>query len=143
MAFTVTDPRTTFTANDSVGGWDEGTTTYYVGADEGGREGTGFVGFDLDIETLHNFEVAITIPTDVTNQHLGSWIRVTNAGDLDTKANGGIRLCLRDSSGNESYFYVGGSDTYAGGWVYFIADMSGTPDANNGTNAVITSALEK
>ena len=141
MAFTITDSRTLFTANDTVGGWDEGTTSYYLGIEFGGLEGTGFVGFDLDIETIHTYEVDIAIPLDVTGVHLGAYLRITNGGDLDTKANGGIRLCLRDGAGNESYFYVGGKDTYAGGWTYFIADISGTPDANNGTNASITNAL--
>jgi len=142
MAFTITDARTTFTANDTVGGWDEGTTSYYIGADFGGREGSGFVGYDVDIETLHNFEVGVTIPTDMSGNHYGGWIRVTNGGDLDTKANGGIRLALRDSSGNESYWFVGGKDTYAGGWNYFVCDLDSTPDANNGTAATITAAVD-
>lgn len=139
MAFTVADSRTLLTACDDVGDWSESTTSYYVGSEEGGREGTGFVGFDLDIETIHSFEQTVTTPSDVSGGiHLGAWIRVLNGGDLDTKANGGIRLCMQDTSGNESYFYVGGSDTYTGGWYYFVADMSGTPDANNGTNASTT-----
>jgi len=37
---------------------------------------------------------------------------------------------------------VGGKDTYAGGWVYFVCDLSGTPDANNGTNASITTCQD-
>ena len=51
MAHVVTDSRSLFTANDNVGSWSESTTSYYIGSEEGGLEGTGFVGFDLDIET--------------------------------------------------------------------------------------------
>lgn len=142
MAYSIIDGRSLFSENDSVGGWDEATTSYYDGIEFGGRSGTGFVGFDIDIETLHAFEVDIVIPTDVTGIHLGAWLRITNSGALDTKANGGIRLALRDGAGNESYFFVGGIDTYGGGWYYFVADMSATPDANNGANAVITDAVD-
>ena len=141
MSYLVADSRTLFSENDSVGDWDESTTSYYDGIEFGGRSGSGFVGYDVDIETLHNFEIAIVIPSDVTGVHYGQWIRITNSGALDTKLNGGIRLCLRDGAGNESYFFVGGIDTYGGGWYYFVADMSGTPDANNGTNASITDAV--
>ena len=142
MAYSVVDSRTVFTANDSVGGWDEATTSAYSTADFGGREGSGFVGFDIDIETLHNFEVDVVIPTSLGSYHYGGWLRVTNGGQLDTKANGGIRLCLRDTSGNESYFYVGGSDTYAGGWAYFVCNLGGTPNANNGANANVNACLD-
>jgi hypothetical protein len=143
MALTVADTRTIFTTNDTVGGWDEGTTSVYTDAAEDGiKEGIGFVGYDVDIETLHNFEVGITIPVDMTGYHYGGWLRVTNPLSLDTKALGGMRLALRDSVGNESYWYVGGSDNYAGGWVYFVCDLSSTPDANNGTIADVTDALD-
>lgn len=141
MSYTIVDDRTVFSENDSVGGYEEQTTSYYDGLEFGGRSGVGFVGYDIDIETLHNFETGITIPLDMTGQHFGAWLRITNSGGLDTKANGGIRLAFRDTSGNESYFFVGGIDTYGGGWYYFVCDLSGVPDSNNGANADYTNAL--
>ena len=140
MVLAVTDTRTTFTTNDGTASeWDEGTTSDYT---EGQREGTGFVGYDVDIETLYNFNTTVTIPADMSGNHYGGWLQVTNAGDLDTKALGGIQLALRDGAGNESYWYVGGKDTYSGGWVYFVVDLDRTPDANNGADAVLTNALD-
>jgi len=143
MALAISDTRTIFTTNDTVGGWDEATTSVYTDpAEDGIKEGAGFVAYDVDIETLYNFEVSITIPTDMTGYHYGGWLRVTNPSGLDTKALGGMQLALRDGSGNESYWYVGGGDTYFGGWVYFVCDFTKTPDANSGTPAVLTNALD-
>jgi len=140
MALTVTDPRTIFTTNDAdPANWDEATTSLYTDAAEDGiKEGLGFVAYDVDIETLYNFETVTAPPADMTGYKYGGWLRVTNSSDLDTIANGGIQLAVRDTSANESYWYVGGTDTYSGGWVYFVCDFSKTPDANNGTAAVLT-----
>lgn len=143
MALAVTDSRTILSIEDgTASNWSEGTTSDYITADDGGREGTGFVGFDLDIETLYNFDTGTTIPADLSGNHYGRWIRLTNAANFDLKINGGIALCLKDGAGNESYWFVGGSDTYAGGWAYFVCDLEATPDANNGTPAVVTNAAE-
>lgn len=141
MVLAVSSGLTLISSEDgtSADNWDEATTSDYV---EGQREGTGYVGYDVDIETLHNFDIVTTIVADVTGYHYGRWLRISNAGDVDLKSNGGIQLALRDGAGNESYFYVGGSDTYAGGWAYFVVDLSRTPDANNGANAVITNAAD-
>jgi len=141
MALSVSDSRTILSTEDgTASNWDEATTSDYATADFGGREGTGFVGYDVDIETLHNFDTVTVIPANMSGNHYGRWLRITNAGSVDTKAVGGIRLCLRDGAGNESYWFVGGSDTYAGGWSYFVVDLDSTPDANNGSNAVVTNA---
>jgi len=143
MALSVADSRTILSTEDGTSGnWDEATTSDYVTADDGGREGTGFVGYDVDIETNHNFDTGTTIPLDMSGNHHGRWMRITNAGSVDSKANGGIRLCLRDGSGNESYWYVGGSDTYSGGWAYFVVNLDSTPNANNGSDAVVTDAVD-
>lgn len=142
MPLAIADTRTILSTEDSAASnWDEGTTSDYLTADFGGREGTGFVGYDIDIETLNNFDIVTVIPVDMSGNHYGRWIRVTNGGNLDTKANGGIRLCLRDGTGNESYWYVGGIDTYAGGWVYFVVDLDSTPQSNNGADAVVTNSV--
>jgi len=137
MALTVANGMTVYATQDgNAADWDEGTTSDYT---EGQREGTGYVGYDVDIETLYNFNTVAAPPADMTGYHIGVWLRISNAGDVDTKANGGIQIAIRDiTNGYESYFYVGGSDTYSGGWAYFVVDVGRTPDANNGTNADIT-----
>ena len=140
MALAVADSRTILSAEDgTASNWDEGTTSDYT---EGQREGTGFVGFDVDIETLYNFDTVTVIPSDMSGNHYGRWLRITNAGSSDSKASGGMQLAARDASGNESYWYVGGSDTYSGGWAYFVVDLDRAPDANNGTNATITDLVD-
>jgi len=143
MALSVADSRTILSAEDgTASNWDESTTSDYLTADFGGREGTGFVGYDVDIETNYNFDTVTSIPADMSGNHYGRWMRITNAGAVDSKANGGIQLALRDSSGNESYWNVGGYDTYPGGWAYFVVNLDRAPDANNGTSATITSAAD-
>lgn len=115
--------------------FDETTTTAYL---EGFREGSAYVGYDVDIETLYNFNIVTTPPSDMSVQHIGVWLRISNAGSVDLKVNGGMQIAVRDGSGNESYWYVGGIDTYSGGWSYFVAYCGNTPDANNGTVATLT-----
>jgi len=140
MALSVADSRTILSGeNGTASNWDDATTSDYT---EGQREGSGYVGYDVDIEDLKNFDTVTAIPVDMSGNHYGRWMRISNAGDVDTKANGGIQLALRDGSGNESYWYVGGSDTYAGGWAYFVVDLDRAPDANNGSNAVVTNAAD-
>jgi len=138
MALTVTNGMTLLSEHDTDV-FDEATTTAYT---EGQRSGAGYVGYDVDIETLYNFNITDTPPADMSTKHIGVWLRISNAGDVDTKALGGMQIAVRDSSGNESYWYVGGSDTYAGGWVFFVAYCGNTPDANNGTAATLTDIVD-
>lgn len=138
MALTVASAMTLYSEHDAAE-FDEATSTLYT---EGMRSGTGYVGYDVDIETLYNFNTTVAPPADMSTNHIGVWLRISNAGDVDTLANGGMQIAVRDSSGNESYWYVGGSDTYAGGWVFFVAYCGNSPDANNGTPAVLTDAAD-
>lgn len=137
MALSVTNGMTVYATQDgNASDWDEATSSDYT---EGMREGTGYVGYDVDIETNYNFNTVTAPPADMTGYHVGVWLRISNAADVDTKINGGIQIAIRDiTNAYESYFYVGGSDTYSGGWAYFVVDVGRTPDANNGTNADIT-----
>jgi hypothetical protein len=112
MALTVTSGLTE---------WDDCDSSTWTGDPTVGNdtdifiEGIGSVGYDVDIETLRVFGPAGT-STDFSNNFVYAWMLSYSANDLDTKAAGGIQLCLEDSSGNQSYWYVGGSDTYSGGW---------------------------
>lgn len=95
---------------------------------------TGCIGIDVDIETHHMFGATFTA-TSYANRVLYVWMFSFTASTMDLKSNGGLRIALRDNSGNESYWYVGGSDTYTGGWEVFTCNTAVTPDSNNGTAA--------
>jgi len=138
MALTAASAMTLYSEHDADE-FDEGTNTLYT---EGMRSGIGYNGYDVDIETLYNFNTTVAPPLSMTTDHIGVWLRISNAGAVDTKVNGGMQIAVRDGSGNESYWYVGGSDTYAGGWVFFVAYLGNTPDANNGTVASLTNVAD-
>lgn len=61
-----------------------------------------------------------------------------NGGFAGNLASGAGVLRLEDTSGNQSDFYVAGSDTYPGGWQIVVIDTSLTESANNGTAATMT-----
>jgi hypothetical protein len=82
--------------------------------------------------------------TNLTDRHIRMWYTSTISAALAVKASGGIAFFVRDGSGNESYWYVDGSDTYQGGWRNYCVYLNYTdnaPDANNGTNAVLTNLV--
>lgn len=124
--------------------WDDCDTDNWTGDPTVGTdtdifiEGTASIGYDVDIETLRVFGAAKT-STSLTNNFIYAWLLSYSANDLDTTANGGMQLCVEDSSGNQSCWYVGGSDNYAGGWEVFSCSTAETPDWNNGTVASLGS----
>jgi hypothetical protein len=104
-------------------------------------EGTYSLGGDVDIETgvyLYDEATALGVTQDYSGRHVYVWAQSLTASFLDTAANGGLRIVLEDSSGNQGYWYVGGKDTYTGGWARFVIDCDSTPTANNGTDPTIT-----
>ena len=100
-------------------------------------EGTGCIGMDVDIETIAAISSAFTA-ADYSSRILYFWLFSFTASTLDTKAAGGIQIGVQDGSGNQSFWYVGGSDNYSGGWEVFSVNLATTPDRNNGTNATLT-----
>lgn len=60
-------------------------------------------------------------------KHLRMWFLDSAAGLLDTKANGGIQLGITDGS-NTGYWNLGGKDTYNGGWLNLVVDLSSSVD---------------
>jgi hypothetical protein len=100
-------------------------------------EGVG-AGFDAirDGGTLtYTFPAAVDM--SAANSHVRIWLQHLFAAFLETKALGGIQLFVTDGTGTNAY-YVGGSDTYSGGFVLFQADLS-VPDVNGAANlAAIT-----
>ena len=105
-------------------------------------EGTYCIGGDVDIETglyLYDYYTANgNTAINMTGNHFWLWAQGITASFLDIQANGGIQLVMEDNAGNQGYWYVGGSDTYVGGWRRFIIDGNSNPTANNGTNPTLT-----
>lgn len=104
-------------------------------------EGTGCIGIDVDIETHQIFGAAQTA-IDLTSNFIYAWMLSFSASTLDTKAAGGMQLLVEDSAGNQSGWYVGGSDNYNGGWEVFSCSTAITPDWNNGTVATLTDIVK-
>lgn len=76
--------------------------------------------------------------TNLTATHIRLWFNYAAIGFLNTFANGGIRIMLRDSSNSVAYYYVGGIDTYGGGWQLATIYTSNTPDSGSVNLASVT-----
>lgn len=98
---------------------------------------TGCIGIDTDIETHDLFNGSQT-SVDMSASAISIAMLCMTQPNLDTKLNGGMRILVKDSSGNISRWNVGGKDTYSGGWEVMVAHTSVTPDSNNGTVATLT-----
>jgi len=103
-------------------------------------EGTGCIGVDTDIET--NLIWKTITQADFTGRHYLAALMCLTGPTMDIQANGGYQLCLEDSSGNQGYWYVAGSDNNSGAWKRFIIDADSTPTANNGTDPTITAIVK-
>lgn len=75
-----------------------------------------------------------TVNLDLTDTHIYCWFRYDLS--LETQALGGIYFRLQTSTNVWSEWYVGGSDTYFGGWKMFVLDVNQTPDDQGSTNPV-------
>jgi hypothetical protein len=132
MALTISSPLTEYHDCDTT----TGTTGNTLETDLQ-IEGIGCWAVDTDVETNYQYGTAFGTAQDwsTTKQTVYAWLLCMTANFLDTKANGGIRMAIMDSSSNESYWYVGGEDTYSGGWEVFCFNTAVSPDSNNGTAA--------
>lgn len=61
-------------------------------------------------------------------KHLRCWYLCTSGGLLNTLAVGGIQIGISDGV-NECFWYLAGRDTYAGGWINLVVDVSSTQDS--------------
>lgn len=77
-----------------------------------------------------------TLPgvVDLRNTHIYTWVNNAVSGFMATKALGGWRIRVQDNATNWGEWYMGGSDTYFGGWTRLICDTSGSFQANSGTD---------
>lgn len=61
-------------------------------------------------------------------KHVRFWILSTHGGLLNVASSGGIQFFASDGS-NTGYWYVGGKDTYPGGWWNAVVDVSRAVDS--------------
>jgi hypothetical protein len=91
------------------------------------KEGTQCVGFEL--WSSGNNDHYISVTEDLSGiSHVHFWFMTTVLNELNVTGSGGIQLYLSDGT-NTGYWYVGGSDVYAGGWKNFVIDVSAAVDA--------------
>ena len=135
MALTVTPDMTTISLCESTSGWSGGSTN-----DAFKLEGLYCLGDKVSeaLGTLRTY--AFGSNQDMSNgEHIYAWILCQ--GKPDTKANGGIRIYVEDSSGNYGYWYVGGNDNYPGGWICYVLDPSSA--YTNGSGTINTASIAK
>jgi len=70
-----------------------------------------------------------------TGVHLRCWYICTSGGLLNTFAAGGIQMGISDGS-NECFWYLAGRDTYPGGWINLVVDVSSEPDSGTKPTAM-------
>lgn len=61
-------------------------------------------------------------------KHLRCWYLCTSGGLLNTLAGGGIQIGISDGV-DTCFWYLAGRDTYAGGWINLVVDVSSTQDS--------------
>lgn len=100
--------------------------------------GAACLGQDVDAETVYITGQTSLGGLDWSNGvFVYAWFLCLTVNTLATKSAGGFRIGLRDST-NYSYWYVGGSDTYNGGWERFGFNTLQSPDYSPGTPADLT-----
>jgi hypothetical protein len=115
----------TWTDYGSGGGSSSTTATFLSGTTARGRKFTGAKGFAFEINASgQSLSNSIVLVRFLVNGGLGA-----------TLAGGGASIRLEDTSGNQSDWYVAGSDTYNGGWFEAVIDTANTESANSGTAA--------
>uniref|UniRef100_A0A7C4RAW7 Uncharacterized protein n=1 Tax=candidate division CPR3 bacterium TaxID=2268181 RepID=A0A7C4RAW7_UNCC3 len=94
-------------------------------------EGTGCLSAKVSSTTL-TYTFSCTT-TNLTNKCIYAWLLCITPGLLDTMANGGLRIGVRDTSNNTGDWYVGGRNTYKGGWECFVAHSGQSFNVQSGT----------
>ncbi len=84
-----------------------------------------------------NTRTYTTTTFNATGQHLRLWLNYASIGFLQTQANGGIRLFIQDTGGAIGYWYLGGIDTYDGGWVLLTVDCDRAFDSGSANRTII------
>jgi hypothetical protein len=120
--------------------FDRGGGTGSAQNDDVVYEGSQSRGRKVDNTTLgFGYDAVTGINLSGLGDHLGFWFNITTANQLDTTANGGIRIRLGNGQDPDTTpfeeWYVSGSDSYpvVGGWsrIWFDVDQ-GSPDVGSG-----------
>ena len=128
---TLTPGFTVLSTCDANTNWSAGTVDTEVV-----KQGTASLSGILRTTGL-NTRTYTTTTFDSTGQHLRMWLNYASIGFLQTKANGGIRLFAQDTGGAIGYWYLGGIDTYDGGWVLLQVDMDAAFDSGSANRTII------
>ena len=78
------------------------------------------------------------INLSATGTHVYIWVNMLAGGLMATRASNGLCICLSSDASlttgsNYSFWAVDGSDTYPGGWVRYVIDVSKTRTTGAGT----------
>lgn len=132
---TITSDLTLIDNCDATTGWSNvGTADGRSNETSIKKEGTASLGVLLPTTGVGG-QVRSISSTDLSNTHIFIWLAAE--GDIATRANGGLRVRIGDNT-NYGEWYVGGSDTYTGGWQRFAVDTSRPFDATGGTPPSLT-----
>lgn len=116
----------------------QGTWTIFTTQDTASmKEGIASICGTMKSSGTNDATFTPTTPISVTNKHLRFWLYCIQGGLVETYANGGIQIGVTDGT-NTAFFYVGGRNTYPGGWHNFVVDMSKTPDSGTMPTGNIT-----
>lgn len=90
------------------------------------KEGTYSLCGTLKASGNNNAVFTPTAAVDMSGiKHLRCWYICTSGGLLNTFAAGGIQIGISDGA-NECFWYLAGRDTYEGGWINLVVDVSST-----------------
>ena len=118
----VTSNLTNIDGMEATTGW-TAITPAVIAIDDGTngispRVGTYSLQWDCDIETSGAY---FTIGSPINgHNHFWVWFLSTTSTTLATQSAGGIRIRVGSGTGAYREWYVGGSDTYKGGWTRLV-----------------------
>ena len=154
MAATVTLDGTNITLADTITGWAQvrirgtgGLPTISDSTDVFLQGGHAVTSRSTNSRLWLYFDntTGLNFSTTHAGKHISIWANFLAAGLLQLSTyvsgsdRGGLCLCLGSTTANYSYWNMGGSDTYPGGWVRLTIDPSKTASGTAGTGLDLTS----
>lgn len=122
--------------------WDCETTTGAVGNkpaldNEIFKENANSVDFTVTQNAYSAFNGTIPNGGNLSGQHVRAWYTSTTYPNMDIEANGGLTFYATDGT-NTANWYIGGKDTYQGGWINAVIYLDSTPNSGSVNSASIT-----
>jgi hypothetical protein len=150
MPGTITSDQTTVDSADAITGWSTlGTwaTAPSVNVDMLIQGTNCVIGRVSAAEAFGLATASPTVDLTINQRHVFIWLKCVTWPATDTKANGGLRVCLssdavptligvapNDGPSNGKTWFVGGKDVNAvEGWVCYVIDPQSTANVVNGT----------